>query len=83
MHLNNNLLGVELHIHLDGALRADTLYNLAVSRNILAPNTNRDDFRESLISSEPYTLANFLEPFKLVLLALAGDKVSMFLQMNS
>ncbi|THD26775.1 Adenosine deaminase [Fasciola hepatica] len=74
MNLNEELRGVELHIHLDGAVRADTLYNLALRRNLVGPSRSHEEFRKSLIPTKPYKLANFLEPFKLILLTLAGDK---------
>ncbi|TPP64344.1 hypothetical protein FGIG_12689 [Fasciola gigantica] len=83
MNLNEELRGVELHIHLDGAVRADTLYNLALRRNLVGPSMSHEKFRKSLIPTKPYKLANFLEPFKLILLTLAGDKVSKLSNMCS
>lgn len=59
MNLNDRLREVELHIHLDGALRPETIYALGANRDF----ASLDQFRRAVELESPYSLTKFLEPF--------------------
>ncbi|TGZ63518.1 hypothetical protein CRM22_006861 [Opisthorchis felineus] len=61
---------IEIHLHLDGAVRPRTLFELAHSRNIPIPYSTPEE------PTKPYILANFSKGFHLILPILAGDKVT-------
>ncbi|KAG5452734.1 Adenosine deaminase [Clonorchis sinensis] len=66
--------GIDLHLHLYGAVRPRTLFELAHSRNIPIPYTTPEELEQALLPTKPYKLANFLKGFYLLLPILAGDK---------
>ncbi|KAF5397300.1 Adenosine deaminase [Paragonimus heterotremus] len=74
MYLNSELGGIELHVHLDGALRADTLWDVAKRRQIKLPHSNFEEFRRNFSPRNPYSLTKFLSGFQWVIPILAGDK---------
>ncbi|KAA3680019.1 adenosine deaminase [Paragonimus westermani] len=74
MHLSPELSGIELHVHLDGSLRADTLWDLAKQRQIKLPHSNFEEFRRTFSPQNPYSLTKFLSGFQWVIPILAGDK---------
>ncbi|MCP9265415.1 Adenosine deaminase [Dirofilaria immitis] len=66
---------VELHLHLDGAIRHQTLLDLSIEKGIdLKQATTIDQVRNVVVTREPSNLAKMLEPFDLFLPLLAGDK---------
>ncbi|KAF7261854.1 hypothetical protein EG68_00809 [Paragonimus skrjabini miyazakii] len=74
MYLNNDLKGIELHLHLDGAIRPTTLFEIAKLRDPAHKCANVDEFMHLLRPKSPYSLGKFLESFKYVLPIVAGDK---------
>ncbi|OZC10577.1 hypothetical protein X798_02326 [Onchocerca flexuosa] len=66
---------VELHLHLDGAIRHQTLIDLSIEKGIdLKGAKTIDEVRDVVVTREPSNLAKMLEPFDLFLPVLAGDK---------
>ncbi|VDM20876.1 unnamed protein product [Wuchereria bancrofti] len=66
---------VELHLHLDGAIRHQTLLDLSIEKKIdLKGVTTVDEVRDIVVTREPSNLSKMLEPFDLFLPVLAGDK---------
>ncbi|AAK80946.1 adenosine deaminase [Clostridium acetobutylicum] len=59
-----NLPKVELHCHLDGSLRPETVLDLCLKENINIPYENPEDFKSSLkISKNCSSLKEYLEKF--------------------
>ncbi|XP_022083749.1 adenosine deaminase-like isoform X2 [Acanthaster planci] len=65
---------VELHIHLDGAVRPSTVWDLAKKRGINVPGSNAKEMTSSIRNFEMGTLPKFLDTFKIFLPPLIGDK---------
>jgi len=65
--------GVELHLHLDGAFRAETIYKYAVAKGIKLPSTCPTAFKDYLVIRTPNSLLDFLGSFDFILPAVAGD----------
>uniref|UniRef100_A0A915PQ59 Adenosine deaminase n=1 Tax=Setaria digitata TaxID=48799 RepID=A0A915PQ59_9BILA len=66
---------VELHLHLDGAIRHQTLLDLSIEKKIdLNGAKTVDEVRDLVVTYEPSNLSKMLEPFDLFLPLLAGDK---------
>ncbi|VBB34612.1 unnamed protein product, partial [Acanthocheilonema viteae] len=66
---------VELHLHLDGAIRHQTLLELSIEKKIdLKGAKTVDEVRDVVVTREPSNLSKMLEPFDLFLPVLAGDK---------
>lgn len=65
---------VELHVHLDGALRHDTIWELARERNVALPG--RGTFKEMidyLVVKTPKDLFSFLSRFDIVHASIRGN----------
>ncbi|URZ01988.1 adenosine deaminase [Clostridium felsineum] len=61
-----NLPKVELHCHLDGSLRPETVFDLCLKENIEIPYKNIDDIKKVLeISDTCNSLKEYLEKFSL------------------
>jgi adenosine deaminase len=70
-----NFPKVELHLHLDGAVRHSTLLELAKEKNInLKGAKTVEDVKNVLVSHDPANLSKVLEAFDLFLPCIAGDK---------
>uniref|UniRef100_A0A8C1ASA2 Adenosine deaminase n=2 Tax=Cyprinus carpio TaxID=7962 RepID=A0A8C1ASA2_CYPCA len=67
-------LQIELHVHLDGAIRIKTIVEVAKRRGITLPANGEDKMRELVIMHEPATLTEFLGKFKHYMHAIAGDR---------
>ncbi|XP_042607421.1 adenosine deaminase-like [Cyprinus carpio] len=65
---------IELHVHLDGAIRIKTIVEVAKRRGITLPANGEDKMRELVIMHEPATLTEFLGKFKHYMHAIAGDR---------
>lgn len=74
MKLNESRRQIELHFHLDGAVRPSTLFELARKRNIPIPYSTVEELKKALLPIQPYSLSNFLQGFKILLPIIAGDK---------
>ena len=72
MKITNSLLAqlpkVELHCHLDGSLRVDTILDLANKNNIKLPHTNKKDLQKALsIGKKRVTLEEYIARFDITL----------------
>ncbi|GFY38080.1 adenosine deaminase [Trichonephila inaurata madagascariensis] len=64
---------VELHAHLDGAVRLTTVWELAEKKGITLPTKSLDDLIDACSIKCPSSLADFLKPFSIFLPVIAGD----------
>ncbi|KAK3878998.1 hypothetical protein Pcinc_016405 [Petrolisthes cinctipes] len=65
---------VELHVHLDGAVRHETIWEVMRHKGLQLPGMGSlADLKEALRVQEPSNLHSFLEPVQLYLPALRGD----------
>lgn len=65
---------VELHVHLDGALKHTTAWELLKKKNLHLPgNGSYEAFLDSIIVKEPDSLMTFLRGFGIFLPAVIGD----------
>ena len=68
------LTRIELHVHLDGAARHETLYELLTKKGLPRPgNGSLGDFIKTVTVQRPCDLAHFLIGFKYFAPAFAGD----------
>ncbi|XP_032377200.1 adenosine deaminase [Etheostoma spectabile] len=65
---------VELHVHLDGAIRVQTILDVAKRRNIRLPANTVEEMRQTIIVQEPATLTTFLGKFEEYMHVVAGDR---------
>ncbi|KAG0717384.1 Adenosine deaminase [Chionoecetes opilio] len=69
---------VELHVHLDGAIRHETLWEVMRQKGLSLPgNGSLSDLKEALKVQEPRDLAHFLQAFAIFLPAVVGDAALM------
>uniref|UniRef100_A0A7E4W0C8 Adenosine deaminase n=1 Tax=Panagrellus redivivus TaxID=6233 RepID=A0A7E4W0C8_PANRE len=55
---------VELHAHLDGSIRLETMLEMAKQKNVSLYNaTTVEELKKHVVTSKPTTLAKMLEPF--------------------
>lgn len=74
MHERLNFPKVELHLHLDGAARFDTLLELSVQKDIsLAGAKTVEELKKVLVTHEPANLSKVLEAFEIFLPVIRGD----------
>jgi adenosine deaminase len=66
----------DLHCHLDGSLRAETLLDLAGERGIALPGTTADELRRYMIATDSRDLEEYLRRFD-VTLAVMQDAESL------
>jgi len=65
---------VELHVHLDGSLRHETIWELYKQKGLQLPgNGTFQDLREAMVVTHPIDLAHFLQPFLISTPCIAGD----------
>lgn len=70
-----NFPKVELHVHLDGAVRYDTLLYYSKEKNISIGDAKTvDELKKLLVTNKPANLSKVLSAFDLYLPVLAGDK---------
>ena len=74
MNFNRSFLNVELHTHLDGSFKAETILKVGQRRNIQVAYSNAHDMNNYLIATSKKTLREFLIPFNVVVPIFAGDK---------
>ncbi|XP_049774829.1 adenosine deaminase-like [Schistocerca gregaria] len=65
---------VELHVHLDGSVRHETLWELAKKKNMKLPgNGTFEELQDALVIKNPVDLTHFLQPFLIFTQYIAGD----------
>lgn len=65
---------VELHVHLDGSLRHETIWELSKEKGLQLPgNGTFRDLQEAMVVKHPEDLWHFLQPFLLSTPCIAGD----------
>ncbi|MHB1327140.1 MAG: adenosine deaminase [Gemmatimonadales bacterium] len=57
----------ELHVHLDGSLRAETMIALAAEQGVALPTTDPDALRRFMVVDDATNLADFLHRFDLTI----------------
>uniref|UniRef100_A0A8C1L6H0 Adenosine deaminase n=1 Tax=Cyprinus carpio TaxID=7962 RepID=A0A8C1L6H0_CYPCA len=67
-------LQIELHVHLDGAIRIKTIIEVAKRRGINLPASSEDEMRNLCVMHEPGTLTEFLGKFNHYMHVIAGDR---------
>ncbi|XP_015685257.1 adenosine deaminase [Protobothrops mucrosquamatus] len=65
---------VELHVHLDGAIKPETILYFGKKRGIHLPADTVDGLLKQISYDEPETLTHFLQKFALYMPAIAGDR---------
>ncbi|XP_006132312.2 adenosine deaminase [Pelodiscus sinensis] len=65
---------VELHVHLDGAIKPETILHFGKKRGIPLPADTVEDLLPHISYSEPLTLTQFLAKFDIYMPAVAGDR---------
>ncbi|KAM6319101.1 adenosine deaminase [Podargus strigoides] len=65
---------VELHVHLDGAIRPETILHFGRKRGVPLPGSTVDDLLKHVSYKTPLTLKQFLEKFNHYMPAIAGDR---------
>ncbi|XP_030640619.1 adenosine deaminase-like isoform X2 [Chanos chanos] len=65
---------VELHVHLDGAIRVETIMDVAKRRGMTLPAATVDEMRDLCSLKEPATLTEFLSKFDHYVPVVAGDR---------
>ncbi|XP_038051973.1 adenosine deaminase-like [Patiria miniata] len=65
---------VELHIHLAGAVRASTVWELAKKRGVEVPGSNPEELAHIINNFERGDLSSFLKTFGIFSPAFVGDK---------
>ncbi|XP_049852887.1 adenosine deaminase-like [Schistocerca gregaria] len=65
---------VELHVHLDGCVRHETLWELAKKKGLQLPGKGTfQELRDALVIKDPVDLKYFLHPFLIFTPYVAGD----------
>ncbi|XP_056129869.1 adenosine deaminase isoform X1 [Lampris incognitus] len=65
---------VELHVHLDGAIRVSTILEVAKRRGIRLPADTEEEMTQIIIVQKPATLTEFLGKFAEYMHVIAGDR---------
>lgn len=65
---------IELHVHLDGAIRVQTILDVAKRRGIHLPANTIEGMKQKIILEEPATLTFFLSKFAEYMHVVAGDR---------
>ncbi|OXB54960.1 hypothetical protein ASZ78_006124 [Callipepla squamata] len=65
---------VELHLHLDGAIRPETILHFGKKRGVPLPGSTVDDLMKHVSYKTPLSLKLFLEKFNHYMPAIAGDR---------
>ncbi|XP_053704810.1 adenosine deaminase [Synchiropus splendidus] len=70
----SDLKKVELHVHLDGAVRVETILDVARRRGIALHQRTVEELRNIIILEEPVDLTQFIGKFAVYMHVLAGDR---------
>ncbi|XP_034029256.1 adenosine deaminase [Thalassophryne amazonica] len=65
---------IELHVHLDGAIRVQTILDVAKTRGISLPATTVKEMTQAIILHKPATLTEFIGTFAKYLHVIAGNR---------
>ncbi|XP_030623858.1 adenosine deaminase [Chanos chanos] len=65
---------VELHVHLDGAIRVETIVDVAERRGMTLPVATVEEMRDLCSLKNPSTLTEFLSKFNHYMPFIAGDR---------
>ncbi|KAM8863448.1 adenosine deaminase [Spinachia spinachia] len=65
---------IELHVHLDGAIRVQTILDVAKRRGIPLPANTVEEMTQIIILQQPATLTKFLGKFAEYMHVIAGDR---------
>uniref|UniRef100_A0A8C5QCM3 Adenosine deaminase n=1 Tax=Leptobrachium leishanense TaxID=445787 RepID=A0A8C5QCM3_9ANUR len=65
---------VELHVHLDGSIKPETILYFAKKRQIKLPGNTLEDLLHHVCYKEPLSLTEFLAKFNIYMPAIAGDR---------
>nr|ACI68038.1 Adenosine deaminase [Salmo salar] len=65
---------IELHVHLDGALRVETILDVAKRRGITLPAYTVEGMKQICVIHQPATLTEFLGKFAAYMHVIAGDR---------
>ncbi|ESP02650.1 hypothetical protein LOTGIDRAFT_138054, partial [Lottia gigantea] len=68
---------VELHVHLDGAIRSDTIFDIAQRRKIQIPAKTKEELRQQLQMKEA-NLDTLLEYFRTFMPVVAGSREAVY-----
>ncbi|XP_067005028.1 adenosine deaminase isoform X2 [Anabrus simplex] len=75
---NVPLTRVELHVHLDGCVRPETLWDLANEKHFKLPgNGTLGDLKKALVIRDPIDLRHFLQPFQIITPCVVSDLKAM------
>lgn len=69
---------VELHVHLDGAVRPQTVLDIAKSRKIHMPHENIEEFKRDVVVYERSTLEVLLNCFRVFMPVIAGCRDAIY-----
>lgn len=69
---------VELHVHLDGSVRPQTVLDIAKSRGIHMPHENIEEFKRDVVVDKPSTLEALLKCFRIFMPVIAGCKDAIY-----
>ena len=64
---------VELHIHLDGSPRPETIWEISKGQGLSPATNSLKHLKENLSIQEPKSLAHFLEKFGLIVPPFVGQ----------
>ncbi|KAL3313854.1 hypothetical protein Ciccas_007537 [Cichlidogyrus casuarinus] len=76
MKLSGNNKCVDLHLHIDGAVRPKTIFEISQKRDLRVKFSSEKEASNYMLCKEGSTLGAFLEPFKLITNAIAGNPES-------
>ncbi|KAM9343724.1 adenosine deaminase [Pholidichthys leucotaenia] len=65
---------VELHVHLDGSIRVQTILDVAKRRGIRLPENTVEGMKEKIVLEKPGSLTSFLDKFNEYMHVVAGDR---------
>lgn len=70
---------IELHVHLDGAIRTETIVETAKRRDIHFPWETTEELKSHVVmTSPPYTLQALLDKFNTFMPVVAGDRDAIY-----
>ncbi|CAH8440766.1 unnamed protein product [Schistosoma mattheei] len=74
MRLPLDSYGVDLHVHLDGAIRPETLFEISNDQKSKVLFQNLEELKGKLMPRKPHSLKDFLKAFEIIIPLVAGKK---------